>query len=55
MIDVSITVDIHKTEEMKKKKYGPICSWITEASTIKTNYLHINGSNCLIIFTCMGV
>jgi len=33
LIDVSISIDLYKTEKMKKDKYQPICDYINKNST----------------------
>jgi hypothetical protein len=41
LIDVSISVDIHKSLKQKEEKYKPISEWLTDNSII-TQFIHLN-------------
>jgi len=41
IIDVSISIDIHKTKKGKEKRYPPICDYLNK-NNINCDYIHIN-------------
>lgn len=42
LIDVSVSMDVHQSEFMKKTKYNPICDYLYAKYKIYTKFIHIN-------------